>query len=685
MELDVTLNVNTASGGGDPGGGDLPAGSGSFTINYHPSNPRPNEAVFFWITNPTGFNNVTDIYRHLDVYADLDNAGATYDVGSGQSAATARGWAFSAYWPSGGNKTVTVYLTERGFAPVAQTVVIPVQSRTPSITYWIAPDGDHSTAAPADAQNVHLTSYSQISSPTYSGNVDIRWKRGTSINWSGGDTITLTGTSSDIIIEPYGTGDDPIVTFTNSTGWFASPLIRDAGVARLSVSGLDVRGGYSPITGSGTNCREVITVAEPTVEKTLSVIGVRCRGVKALLIGQGKEAPVDSYVNVLNCWCPSYADYVVGWFSGPNLGDMAGNDFRQHPLALLRDAKLGALPQGPDHTPIRRTQTQLVASRRNKRANTGGWSPLGVDRAIQPNERALPTKVSNWRVFAYENEEWGAGFIQIGDTNTSNTMTDTGVAVVDCNRFYGGRQVMTTESGGAGLVAMQGGALYCRNNFYYRANLYSVANQQNQMVRLTDSAGGANLSTGPYVIEFNTIISDRSDDSGGNNNFVVVSDANSGPAPEASHNVVRATNHDNGGTFADRSPLSPGDGFKPVTGSSAIDAVNAASADAPVRDIDGNIRKATTNLGAYDTSVAAITAVAAPVHTGGLTAFRNSNFNHAQIDDLGTGTGIDPYLIEWRCVQTGTKTNWADGSNRSFDITFSNLSGSRVTVRSNTV
>lgn len=729
------------------------AGDVAATVTRYPAgNILPGEVVIFLVTGVTGYGG--DGGRDLDFEWSFGDPGATFTVAQGlpySDADTEFGRVVSHAYHTTGAKTAT--LTIRDSTGILGTQTFPITVDNPDVFAWTHDlyidfgevSGTPSfTGAPAVGGGVqHISTYAALDA--FSNGVDtntvrMTFKLGETFRWgtasvdAGSIRAYITSSSS------FGTGARPKLIGAALSGTEASPGTvaffgagDTGGQSNCIIYGVDFEGGFNPVTGlhdPGTGRYRIFgtTNAENGQGGVLyrSLCQVHSSGLRenygSVGTWQSNGAVDITYLGAHDVHIQNWSNYGISHFNIRGRISLRGCSIKQHPLNILRDGRpSGPLTQDADHGPIRVANSDYVGITNCNLASTSGWSTFSSDLFIQPCIRIYPSYSNLGLGVMYDlavlnvqrNRALGSALLEVGRNNN----TDSGyfpriLGNIDRNEYIRTRQHFN------GFIRSQGArGLSLRNNVVYWSNVYSAGTINNTFLNWTtannDGFAGTppqwifstGADTDPIYAAFNTVVSDLST---GNTNSVSMFNTGIDSEITEIRNIVEVPNHTNGGTFIDYKPLSRGDRFKPATGSTAIDAVSSGLI--PVRDFDGSLRTATTNIGAHHDDVASGAAVAAPIYTSGLTIAELAAYpGEYHVSNFGTWSnwsGDDQYMVRWSWQINGTPTsldyltihrgpnavvsgglapvNPATG-NLTCVITATNRSGSRVSATSNTI
>ncbi|MDG4649636.1 hypothetical protein P6F26_14420 [Roseibacterium sp. SDUM158017] len=666
---------------------------------YPADNVLPGEVVIFFVTGVSGW--VGNDHEDLDFEWNFGESGATYEVATdlpgGQNADVEFGRVVSHAYTTTGVKDVSV--TVRAHGQVVKTLNLPAFTvQDPDTVAW-----DHDIYV--DFGEVSGTP-DFIGAPVAGGGVRHIWSieglqavpilpgQSTRISFKRGETFTWNASAVDVPGRAYvtsarfGAGARPkaiggpgVTTGTNDLTFFNPGTTSGS---RFAVYGMDFDGTYDPVTGrhNGSGHCEVVNTQEASGGGVLyrSFFRSAATGMRFYYNSTGTFQQVVSnaltYVGMCDVDVRDWSNYGSGQFGGWSRIGITGCNFIQNPLALLRDDKKDSLTEAADHGPLRLTVSDYLGVCNCNLFSSTGWSTYGDDNAVQPCLRVYPAyeipddgikPFTMTVVNIQRNRGTSNNFLNFGRNRDDVAGLDAGymprcACVVDRNEFSFQRQ----NNGYFVVTSMSG--VYVRNNVVYYPDSYSSANRNNRVLSVstpntTQWSFEDGYFTDPVVLAFNTVVSDRSNASGGASGrpleLVKVPEEEGAwlgaPITEA-HNVVWARNHPNAGDFTDYTPLDRAELFRPVTGSAAIDAVS--SGKIPVRDFAGNLRGANTNAGAHDTESASAGTVPAPVNATPPTIAALSAFpGEYYVSDAGDWSNwslFDRYAAEWQWRHDGT-------------------------------
>jgi len=670
----------TTSGGGS---GDVTAS----VSRYPTGNVLPGEVVMFYVTGTSGFTG-SDEYEELDFEWDFGDSGSTFTVAQGipnSDANTEVGRVVSHAYTTTGAKTVTLTMRDLTTGQVGSaTLSITVDDPDADITW------DHDlyidfgevsgtpdfTDAPAEAGAVqHISSLSELLAftPTALDKTRITFKRGETFTVN--DTIKAQGQCYITSNTAFGSGDRAKIiasgTTTTELELFNPGDAPD--VSRFSVYEVDFDGGYDPVIGRNSApwtwvCRTGLTSGGSVLR---SFFRCRATGMRQFYGSSAGGPTVDGFVYVClsDCDIRDWSDYGMAGFGVRNRVSVTGTSIQQNPLAIMRDAKKDAADEAADHGCLRMTATEYIGVTNCNLASSNGWSALGQDYAIQPCLRILVVfnETAGFNIYeqsvvnVQRNKGHGNAFMIIGYNNPIDSGYIPRVkANIERNNFNRTRQKSGVFVGSNGATG-----LYIRNNVYYDANVFqpgggaelTMCSYNDPIDSQWTFATGAD--SGKLLVSFNTVVSDvtSADITLAENPSVTFTRGTGLPVSfTEENNIIQAPNWANGGSFTDYGTLDRANDFKPVTGSSAIDAVSSGSI--PVRDFDGNLRTATTNVGAHHDQSPSAGAVDAPSSSAAPTIAELAAFpSEWHVTDFGTWTnwsGDDQYMAQWEWSVDGT-------------------------------
>jgi len=725
----------------------------SVSISRHPTgNVLPGEVVIFYVTGTSGFTG-SDEYEELDFEWDFGDSGATYSVAQNlpySDGNTEYGRIVSHAYTTTGAKTITVTLRDHATGQVG-TATIPVTVDDPdSDITWdndiyvdfgeISGTPDFTGAAPQGGGVVHVSSIAELQNLSLNGsaatrNTRITFKKGETFTWNA-SSFGCAGRTYITSSDSFGSGARPKIIsgepdFNDFNGELETLKLfnpgNTGGQSHFAVYGVDFDGTYDPVTGTHNGGGWTIVCGGLKADDGdlyRSFCQCNLTGMRAVFMSEGADdigATERTFFAMHDTNVQDWSDFGVAVFGTHLIAGIGGCSIHQNPLAHTRDGKpvqpytTDDLNRSADHGPLRLHNTEYIGITNCFIANSTGWSALlPNDRSIQPILRLSTPYIDMGADNPFSlvtgniqrNRTIGHGGWQLGRREINNAgglvmgYFPRHAMIIDRNEH-----TITRQHADHFIVSSGVTGIYARNNVYYCADVYSASNQFTVFFRNTPAnadwyvfAGGA--QTDPSYVRFNTMVSDRSLASGDNKAVEFIdADASSLPTPISENNIVWAPNHTNAGDFTDYTPLDRSDNFKPVTGSAAIDAVSSGTI--PVRDFEGNLRGATTNLGAHDTENASAGTVAAPSYTSGLTIAELSwAAGDYHVNDWGTWDHWpleDRYMVEWNWEVDGFGLtdggepahfrNWARITTETGDltctITATNRSGVREPATSN--
>lgn len=681
-------------------------GGGDFTLSARRSTVLPGEGVFLDAESPSGFSSTWD-EKELDWLWDFDQVGASFAANAPYSDANYfRGPVAVTSYPSAGtyNPACTI---RSAVTSATKSLAITVQNPDVDVSWdrdvYVSFAGN-TTGWPTETGAVeHITSAAEwqgLSFSTASEVVRITFRDDETYTWTTLDTKSLAGGAATYYVTRDFAGTNPpnLQASATSTDAYAAFTVNRTSNKRIVLYGLDVAGGYDPLTGSAPNGNfKLLDGATPTgaVDPEITISGCSAAGASLAITNGTSTANGPTHVAVIDSICTDWPDYGVGLFGGEFDARFSGCDIRQNPLALVRDGKSGSFPQAADHGPIRIGNNLKSATHNCRLYSNSGWSPFyGADIAVQPGLRIHPIAVSGgWSAYVFDCDILSAWRpLVIGDVDTGSAVQSAGKFIVSANTVTGGRQARQ------GLIFINAASGVVTNNVIYHPNLEHFGDLA-EGVCIQDGAGPAAARAGDFYVAFNTMASQRTTES--------YSDVGTGSwsgvgTITQEYQLVSADGHTNSGAFTDYSPISKADNFKPVTTSAAIDAVTTGFV--PVRDFDGNLRAATTNIGAHHDDVASDAGVSAPSNSVAPTIAELANWSgEYAVSSLGTWANSEDYFLMWNWQMDGVDVAIAadtdvsqlvtcdvstlDDStgNLTCRITMTNRSGTRTTATSNTI
>lgn len=608
---------------------------GDITISRHPAGDvLPGQGIHFQVDSifdfplPAGVTQVEGV----DLHWDYGDPGATFTVGKTSGNAT-RGFGTDVEHTFAEPGTYTVTCTARimGGEPVVRTMtinVVSVASQVWTREYYVSFANNFSGAPAATTTIRHINSEAALKTAQMSTGFRaiFRFRKGETFNWNGDTNGLDCGDASLLYVCPasqhsFGTGADPLIYANGTSNVYSASnamfTMGGNGTCEIVICNLKLDGGYDARTGQGPrgSLSLLLVGGSNTNAFTLGVSMYQCdgEGVVRMISGGGSSAQPHSYrVKMHDCRAYSWFDYSFTFSGGETYFAGAGLNFRQPPLSARRagQAKPNIWPGAAYHGCGRVNGMRRFGISESDLFPVNGWSPLSIDTATQPCLRLHPLERMTGECWANIQTCKGRGrqLVALGTVNATGDRIGQGWTVVAKNEFYPGPQSQA-------IVTLNMTGAYIHDNVVYQPNLFqNIGVPGYEIVRLETVAYAGTLPgtlTRPIKAYNNTYCSDRGPESGGNNPLIVfnVEAGWPGTTPTEDANILFGPNTT--GTYADYGPLSRGDNFIPVTGSAAI---NGKTGNINVRDFFGNLRGPTTNIGAYDTSVATAMSVAPPVN-----------------------------------------------------------------------
>lgn len=706
----------------------------SATINRNPEGDvLPGEPVMFWVSGLTGFNG-TDEWDESDFVWDFDDSGATYSVGGtgyDTDASTEKGRHVSKAWESTGSKTVTLYIRVHGQDVPAEvtTTVNVVSSDTITwdkdlyVDFGEVSGTPNFTGAPAEAGAVvHIDNLADLLANDPSLATDktrITFKAGETFTW-GATSFAIPGRVYVRTLAGFGSGDtfeilpgsveptsvdDEIKVFSwgNGQSIFAN--------SRFACVGAKLSGTFNPVTGACPDGLYALVggFASGDVASTQYIGTHKCEVIGAGLIAGSAinwRDDVEVYLVGTDCSVRNWHNFGISMFVAPTSYAFTGCMIKQHPLALVSTDARGVFPGAADHGPGRIGAAVRGGIVNSGLASNSGWSSLGTyEKAVQACWRhnfgfGSVDYIAESEFSWVNNKSFGSIMVTLVHDNPAYLSACR--AMFDQFEHNFGRQAL------GGLVGAAGGGIYVKNAVQYYANVSHDLTQQLGIVTLGSYAEGATTVnpayySNPIRVRFNTLVSDRSSASGGNESIDVIRNRTFveglglGFDIVEENNIIEVPNHANAGSYTDYTPLDRANSFRPVTGSAAIDAVSSGAI--PVRDNTGNLRLATTNIGAHDVESGSGGTVSAPSNSVAPVIAELSLFpGELAVTSEGAWLNVDGddlYFLEWSWEKDGAAiatpkrvvcdTGPTGAGDYPVNLTATNRSAARVTAQSNAV
>lgn len=645
-----------------------PAAS-NFTISMSPSfTVLPGEAVHFFADDFSGLT-AGDEFDEIDLEWDYGDPGSTYDTGGADDNNANRSYGLYGMHAFMSDGSYTVTCTARNKAGTTWQETLSVTVEPLSAVTW-----DHDiyvdfgevsgtpdfTGAPAEGGGVvHISTISALTAINVTGdNVRVHFRRGETFMW---EDSWLMGDANLFYATSFGSGARPII-IGGVTGNIGQAFeIKDRTNIRLICLDLECDGGYDPVTCDFTRVGQTFLFSlsqtsnfDPTVgERWISHTKCYIHGVYRAHSGSGgtNVTQSDTFLAAFDCNIADWYDY--GFSTGNAKCAALGCHILQNPLATIRDGKTGVIPGAADHGPARFNGVRWMTIENCRLGSHSGWSNFAREQLVQACVRFHPVGTGTYETRGNMQRCITAGSYLID----AGAISDNEVTAIGRTRLLVQRNTLYGNKQSRGMVRMTISGAYIKNNVMQRSDLgsggYSPGNNALRLKTTSPGLHDTETYTRPMVFTFNTCISDRTNaGSREGNDFAEYAVESGGTGSwdgplTVENNIIQADGHTNGGTFTDYKPISRGDDFKPATGSAAINAVS--SGDIPVRDRAGNLRGATTNIGAHDTSVVSETVVSAPTNSVVPTIAALAAFTGEHVPgSLGTWANVDEWYEDYR-------------------------------------
>ncbi|MEM6635701.1 MAG: hypothetical protein AAF667_07390 [Pseudomonadota bacterium] len=664
------------------------ANQGNYTLTTFPATVTGAGAILV-------SENITFVLEGYDpdtdfIIWDFDDAGATYASGALNAldvndASTGVGPVVAHAWATPGSKSVSYSVYGAG-GTIRASGSISVDITDPAAVTWdvdlyISFAGNF-TGAPAEGGAVvHVDSLTELE--TYEGasgnNARFHWRRGEvfDLAFTGGD---FRWAPSIWVHSAFGTGARPVLRPNYADNGAEVSLFRCKpgtvtlnGRVRLAVDSVNFDGRYSPITGEFEAGRVQAFIMDSGV--TSASLHFSAHNCDAVGLGGfiGESWPNDdASIAVTGCKVNDFANFGATCFARYGAFVWQGNETKQSPLATRGDGKTAPSdPNLPDHGPLRMHGVKHVGVTDCDLASTTGWSGGFGQTAVQPIIRNLYDAEFGQATFLggiLRNRCAGAPLLTHGCTNPSGNNSSSasdGIMVVEGNRYNHISQANA-------LLAVQLGGLYVQNNVVYLPNIDSGYGGDYAIAVYPGGAPTGAGATNPVVVRNNTIVSDRTADSGGLVPVILISMA---PWPGQNwmeeHNLVSVPNHPNASEFTDHTPLSPGENFRPVTGSAAIGGI-AANNSLP-KDFSGHFRGQATSIGAHQTGTTTVIDRSAPINTtpptiASVPSVAGEAQPFAMVSFGDWSQDFEPYQVEWEWRVDGVAVGAPDRFLTRFDV-----------------
>lgn len=631
----------------------------------------------------------------------FDDDGATFqfDTPFGDDANYGYGLTNTKAWSTAGTYDVT--LNSKSLeGEQTQTIAVTVTARpTPDKLYAVSFDGIF-TDAPAGATQISTWSQFIALSDTFrsDSHVELYFRRGEVFDIESQFIMRRpSGGTLHVLLDAFGTGDNPILRAANSTvtaDYAFFNLVENVQI----VCKVDMDGNYNSKTGAlaGGFAKGLKSVGSSSY---LALVGCECSGMALPVSGEGgastalydvKTGGGAAYSAVFN----NGGDGASGAWVG-----VKGCEIYHLPdaLRLQDDISGGANPDATQGAHIRTKAVHRVCIDNARISGTVGFSAFGgvnADAATQPAFRVYRDGCAEGHLFSITRIETTGRF---GGVTTQYPL----VEPMDGAGRYLIDRIRHTEAGtnfhAGGVMVSPGGVVQNVSTYIPNVHMTGGGSPDVAPIILSDETGNsAGLLTQPILARAITLVSDRSVASGGLDTVVNVNNDNTwtGIDITTADIVLHAPNHTDGSDFA---PFSRGDYFAPVAGSSFGTATNP-----PVFDIDGATRTGTSLKGAHH-ALKSNVAVSNVSHSGDApTIAKLANWPDSvyALTDFGTGySNADFYLVEngWADADGAFGSNagrtWAIDTDRMGEpstslqntIVFTNKSGVRVSVASNSV
>lgn len=626
-----------------------------FKIVAYPSNPIEGQIVHFHAV-PKAWEGKNP-YLELDYAWDFDDSGSTYSLGGGAQstdANTAAGFYVAHVYETAGtyNPTVTVRdIDGNVHTKSVEVVVATSDSITWDYDVYVSFANDFTWAPSATGNVTHIADYASFHGQSFVGSdINVR------MTFADDETFIMGTTSCDLTnegiychIRRSGHGTNrPLIrangTLNNHPGKDYVFAFNGLDNYTVIINQLDFEGGYDPDTGIGTYGRfepfYFSKLGDASGVATISYFRCAINGTNSGVLMQGSGRLGKRYLGISDVLITNWADYGVEQFGTGGEIAIVGSKIAQsaHAIHIPHQGYSGPsakdpLPESPDHGPARLSSNENGCIENSKLYSNSGWSPLGDFNAIQTSirlnggEDTYPNMLFN----IARNITVGRRFLIGPRTSGEFAIAKQPMAVVvHRNTHHCGRQP-------AEFVQPNLPNYYVYNNVQLVCDIQSVGTIR-EVASIVDGieiGGSIDYNTfamrsppwtkfGEWYFGYNTIIRQETDagaggDQSGANNLGDFADFTVTSVGKYSfiineNNIVECPNFDNYGDLADwpdYKPLSPGNNWKPVTTSPAINAVTTGFV--PVRDHDGNLRSTTTNIGAHHDTVGSSASVDAPV------------------------------------------------------------------------
>lgn len=662
-----------------------PSAAATATITANKTTVLPGEGVILEITD-YGFAYTDE--RKLSVLWDFDDVGATYSTGSGMDANKAYNQLTNKYWATQGTKNPSVQIWDEN-GNLAATGTIEITVEDPDLVSWtrdytVTNTATWNAVVPAGAgERVRVT----IADDT---TIDV-----------GSTTYLSEGANSRTYVTASFDGTNRPVLTTSTAGHDAFNARRDGAGFEFIIYGIHGQGTYSQKTGSGTVWAMITGGAAPSAMTTLMSI-TACKMEGGDLVNHGGSDK--TYGGGLYAFSDLYVrDYFNYAFN--RLGEWAditvtGCDVRSDPESLRWTGGKEPAPSAFDHT-CRFGCVRKFGGEANRIFANGGWSTLSSDWASNPCMRVMvTTHTETASVFVRNNiffNLWQT--LVVGEVNgTRGFEVPARIIAVDMNTHIIGWQSRQA-------VEIGGQPLSFQNNFCYISAGDNGPTELNRFLWLKPSPEPTATVDGDAYVAFNHFITERVDTAAAPFEYIF-NEWNGTPTVTDENNLIFAPNVTNA-TVVDYTPVSRGDFFAAVndpSGDGVSIAHNAVTSGyRPRFDRNGVVRSATTNAGAYGTSVASSTAVTAPVNTvaPGAPSEMASFADVWKLPSFGTWTGLgnndwEPYLsqTEWQANGVAVSASYRividnragtyTGDTVRCIVTYTNFSGVEINATSAT-
>lgn len=638
------------------------------SVNDSTTKLLPGEVLSIRIDGNGGIT-VDDIDLDLCIVTDWDDDGRTFDISvmGTNVASTSWGRVVNHSWDTPGtyNCIISTYTVATGLYEESFTVVVGDPDNTGDVVWdervYVDLNGN-TTGFPAETSNVtHITSSAEwlawTQSTSTGDNVWVQFRGGVSHTVAPASASSVRQRGDIIYFTPFGSGK---VTVIAGGSFVDHKFFETLGAGqRVIVTDYIFDGQYSMMTGLFSGCAFKPAIYDSQASCHVSISNCQFIGCYQWFY----NVQTTGAVGFWNCnsnekgW-KDYAVLLTGkWFVA------SGCEFRADPLYTpYNDDKNFADPNAPDHSAIRCGQTAIFGLFRCLGACSHGWSSLGNGTDSQPMVRIHHQDThgiqTDYLVSFQHVHHIGSRMMVNGGPSSPTLNTPIGRTIIE-HCFHEGDALAGAQAGL--MVNSRWGGIKAQNCVGVVSGLQGHATRSNfSLVAFTEDQAGV----GTVAKEINSLIRyctlwSEANASGFSIAAVTTSGAVWSGFVAENNNLVAGDNHSN--TVLAQSSMSPGDYFRPVTGSAADD---TASGNKPYFDFRHNaVRASTTNKGAHHS---ASTFLAAPTiaYNSGLVLGYVSALDVYRVTDLGDWDNLNPWLVDYEFLVDAGQINAAALSDR---------------------